>query len=51
MRGSNSPKLFAVLTARLAELLPNARIAEIANASHLLHEDKPSTVNSESRIS
>ncbi len=51
MRVTTSPKFFAILTARSAEFLPIARIAEIANASHLLHDDKPSTVNSESRIS
>ncbi len=47
LRGSDSPKLFHRLTDRLAGLLPRARIVDIANASHILHEDKPSSVNSE----
>ncbi|MGB5558404.1 MAG: alpha/beta hydrolase [Paracoccaceae bacterium] len=45
--GSDSPKLFHRLTLRLAELLPKARISRIENASHILHEDKPSSVNAE----
>jgi len=47
LRGAESPALFHRLTDRLARLLPKARIAEIANASHILHEDKPSFVNAE----
>ncbi|MEX0955671.1 MAG: alpha/beta hydrolase [Rhizobiaceae bacterium] len=37
--GSHSPALFHRLTARLAELLPAARRADIPGASHIIHED------------
>ncbi len=47
LQGSDSPALFHRLNARLAELLPKSRIAEVADASHILHEDKPSFVNAE----
>ncbi len=47
LQGSDSPVLFHRLNARLQVLIPKARITEIAHASHILHEDKPSSVNAE----
>lgn len=44
--GKDSPPLFGCLTRRLHELLPNARIVHIDNASHIAHEDNPEMVNS-----
>lgn len=41
MRGERSPALFAHLIDGLAELLAGAQCAEIAHASHLVHEDNP----------
>jgi non-heme chloroperoxidase len=41
----HSPQLFACLTQRLAELLPDAQRLEIAGASHLMHEDNPPAYN------
>jgi pimeloyl-ACP methyl ester carboxylesterase len=39
--GDESPQLFHRLMDRLAQLIPHARRASIAGASHILHEDNP----------
>ena len=41
LTGQKSPNVFSHLTKRLEEILPNAEQVEIANASHILHEDNP----------
>ena len=43
--GQDSPAFLRRLSDRLQELLPNSECIEIANASHLIHEDNPSRVN------
>ncbi len=43
--GEKSPPLLRRLTDRLQELLPNAQRVDIAGASHLMHYEKPSSVN------
>jgi len=43
--GERSPALFHRLSDRLAELLADHERAEIAGASHLMHEDNPLMVN------
>lgn len=41
----HSPPLFGCLTKGLADLLPNALRVEIADASHMMHEDNPRAYN------
>jgi len=43
--GSNSPVLFHRLTDHLEELIPNTERRDIANASHIMHEDNPVDYN------
>jgi len=45
LHGERSPALFARLTDRLEELLPNVRRTEVPGASHIMHEDNPGFVN------
>ena len=39
--GTRSPRLWPMLVAELGALLPNSEVVEIADASHLVHEDSP----------
>jgi pimeloyl-ACP methyl ester carboxylesterase len=41
LSGRDSPQLFHRLIERLAQLIPDARRATIARASHIVHEDNP----------
>jgi pimeloyl-ACP methyl ester carboxylesterase len=43
--GEQSPVILRRLTDRLHELLPDSERVEIADASHLMHEDNPGMVN------
>lgn len=43
--GQHSPAFMRRLSDRLRELLPNSECIEIANASHLMHEDNARMVN------
>lgn len=43
--GERSPDYLLRLSDRLEQLLPNAEHAEIAGASHLMHEQNPAAVN------
>lgn len=43
--GQASPKVFHRLLDRIEELLPNTERVEIHGASHIMHEDNPSTYN------
>jgi pimeloyl-ACP methyl ester carboxylesterase len=43
--GQKSPALMRRLTDRLQELVPNVERVDISNASHLMHYEKPSPVN------
>jgi pimeloyl-ACP methyl ester carboxylesterase len=43
--GQKSPALMRRLTDRLQELVPNAERVDISGASHLMHYEKPSPVN------
>jgi pimeloyl-ACP methyl ester carboxylesterase len=46
LAGEQSPAILRLtFTNALARLLPNARRATIPNASHIMHEDNPSTFN------
>ncbi|MCA9839621.1 MAG: alpha/beta hydrolase [Trueperaceae bacterium] len=41
LTGQKSPKVFSHLANRLDELLPDVKRVEVANASHILHENNP----------
>jgi pimeloyl-ACP methyl ester carboxylesterase len=41
--GQHSPAIFPRVLDRLEELLPETERIEVPNASHLLHEDDPTT--------
>ena len=43
--GEKSPPLWHKLTARLEELIPDTRHADIPNASHIMHEDNAPAYN------
>jgi pimeloyl-ACP methyl ester carboxylesterase len=43
--GEKSPALLRCLTDRLQELVPNGERVDIADASHLMHYERPSAVN------
>lgn len=47
LQGAESPALFHRLTARLHDLLPNARRTVIEGASHIVHEDAPERTSAE----
>lgn len=43
--GERSPSLFHRITERLQELLPNAERVDVADASHIMHEDNSAAYN------
>jgi len=45
INGQHSHRIFHRLADRLAELLPDNRRLEIADASHIMHEDNPTAYN------
>lgn len=45
LTGERSPAVLRRLSSRLHELLPNSQQAEIADASHRMHEEQPEAVN------
>ena len=41
LKGQHSPAIFRYLVGRLGELLPEAKVQTILDASHIMHEDNP----------